>query len=85
MLTSSYLFDVCIFNSFAASNRSTTLAATFRKHEAEKRRAYEERICKVEHGSFTPLGFSSYDGMGKALISIWLTYLVKSGVPHIQR
>ena len=58
-------FDVRIFNSFAASNWSTTLAATFRRHEAEKRRAYKERICKVEHGSFTPLVFSSSGGMGK--------------------
>jgi len=42
-------FDVRVFNSF----RSTTLAATFCMHEAEKRRAYEERIHEVEHGSFT--------------------------------
>ena len=59
-------FDVRIFNSFAASSRSTALAATFRRHEAEKRRAYEERIREVEHGSFTPLVFSSSGGMGKA-------------------
>ena len=56
-------FDVRIFNSFAASNWSTTLAATFRKHEAEKRHVYEECIREVEHGSFT---FSSSGGMGKA-------------------
>ena len=72
------------FYSFAASNRFTTLAATFRRHEAEKRRAYEERIREVEHGlehgSFTPLVFSSSGGMGKAAtttyksISIWLNY-----------
>ena len=59
-------FDVRVFNSFAASNRSTTLATTFRRHEAEKHRAYEERIREVEHGSFTPLVFSSSGGMGKA-------------------
>ena len=59
-------FDVCVFNSFVTSNRSTTLAAAFRKHEAEKRCAYEERIREVEHGSFTPLVFSSSGGMGKA-------------------
>ena len=28
--------------------------------------AYEERIREVEHGSFTPLVFSSSSGMGKA-------------------
>jgi len=85
--TSSHFFDVHIFNSFAASNCSTTLAAAFRSHEAEKHHAYEEHICEVEHGSFTQLVFSSYGGMGKAAtttykyLAIWLTYLVRSGVP----
>ena len=58
-------FDVRVLNSFAASNRTTTLDATFHRHETEKRRAYEERIREVEHGSFTPLVFSSTGGMGK--------------------
>ena len=59
-------FDVHVFNAFAESNQSTSLAATFRKHEGEKRRAYEERVREVERGSFTPLVFSSLGGMGKA-------------------
>ena len=59
-------FDVRVFNAFAESNQSTSLAATFRKHEGEKRRAYEERVWEVERGSFTPLVFSSLGGMGKA-------------------
>ena len=59
-------FVVRVFNSFAASNRSTTLAATFHRHETEKGHAYEERIREVEHGSFIPLVFSSSGGMGKA-------------------
>ena len=59
-------FDVRVFNAFAESNQSTSLAATFRKHEGEKRRAYEERVREVERGSFTPLVFSSLGGMGKA-------------------
>ena len=56
---------VRLFNVFAESNQSTSLAATFRKHEGEKRRAYEERVWKVERDSFTPLVFSSSGGMGK--------------------
>ena len=40
-------FDVRVFNAFAESNQSTSLAATFRKHEGEKRRAYEERVREV--------------------------------------
>jgi len=59
-------FDVRIFNSFAASNQSGSLAAIFRRHEAEKHRAYEERVREVEQGNFTPLIFSSSGGMGKA-------------------
>ena len=35
-------------------------------HEGEKRRAYEQRVCEVEFGSFTPLVFSTSGGMGRA-------------------
>ena len=59
-------FDVGVFNDLADSNQSSSLAATFRKHEGVKRRAYEERVREVERGSFTPLVFSSSGGMGKA-------------------
>jgi len=59
-------FDVCVFNAFAESNLSSSPAATFRRHEGEKRRAYEERVREVERGSFTPLVFSSSGDMGKA-------------------
>jgi len=59
-------FDVCVFDSFAASNRSASLAAIFCRNEAEKCRAYKERVREVEHGSFTQLIFSSSGGMGKA-------------------
>jgi len=60
-------FDVRVFNSLAPSNRSTTLSAAYRKHEQEKRRAYEERVREVEHGCFTSLVFSTSGGMGKAV------------------
>ena len=61
-------FDVRVFNDLADSNQSSSLAATFRKHEGVKRRAYEERVREVERGSFTPLVFSSSGGMGKLLL-----------------
>ena len=35
-----------------------------RKNELEKKRAYEERVREVEHGSFSPLVFSAAGGMG---------------------
>ena len=46
------------------SNRKTTTAACYRRHELEKWRAYERRILEVEHGSFTSLEFSTSGGWG---------------------
>ena len=37
----------------------------YRRHEAAKKRAYEQRIREVEHSSFTPLVFSASGGMGQ--------------------
>ena len=65
-------------NGFAESNVSFCSAATFRRHEGEKRRAYQERIREVERGSFIPLVFSSARGMGKAAT---LSNLSSSRVP----
>ena len=36
--------DIRVFNPSAKSNRSTTLKYTYRRHEQEKKRQYEERI-----------------------------------------
>ena len=36
----------------------------YRKQEKEKKRAYEEQIREVEHGSFSPLVFTTAGGMG---------------------
>ncbi len=57
-------FDVRVFNPLAPSNRNQSQAATFRKHEMEKKRAYQQRIQDVEHSSFTPLVLSVTGGMG---------------------
>ena len=51
----STFFDVRIFNSHTPSNCTTSTDACYRRHEREKRRAYEQRILEVEHGTFTPL------------------------------
>ncbi len=58
-------FDVRILNPNAPSYRGTKLSACYRRHEREKRRAYEQRILEVEQGSFTPLVFSTSGGMGR--------------------
>ncbi|MDD9818414.1 MAG: hypothetical protein OXU61_09830, partial [Gammaproteobacteria bacterium] len=57
-------FDVRVFNPYAPSNNQTP-SVCYRKHEQEKNRAYEQRICEVEHSSFTPLVFSATGGMGR--------------------
>ena len=57
-------FDVRVFNPYAQSHRSSTLAQCYRRNEQEKKRSYEERVREVEHGSFSPLIFSTSGGLG---------------------
>ena len=57
-------FDVRVFNSFAPSNCKSSSQSCFRKHEQEKRRAYEARVIEVEHGTFSPIVFSTCGGCG---------------------
>ena len=65
-----HFFDVRVFNAFAESNQSPCPAVTFRRHEA-KHRAYEECVCEVEPGSFTPIVFCSGNMHGR---SVTVTY-----------
>ena len=58
-----HFFDVRVFNPLAPSNCRSSLTATYRQHEATKRRAYEQRVREIEHGSFTPVVFSATGGM----------------------
>ena len=37
----------------------TSIKAVLRTHEMEKKRKYNRRIMEVEHGSFTPLVFTT--------------------------
>ena len=57
-------FDVRVFNPFAQSHRNTSLPQCYRRNELEKKRAYDERVREIEHGSFSPLVFSTSGGMG---------------------
>ena len=56
-------FDVRVFNPLAPSYSDQTLKAAHRTNEMNKKREYAERVLKIEHGSFTPLVFSSLGGM----------------------
>jgi len=46
-------------------NRKTDISNCYRRHEAEKKCAYEQRIREVEHSTFTSLVFSATGGMAK--------------------
>lgn len=58
-------FDVRVFYPNAASNYSASLQSSYRKHEAAKKREYNQRVLEVEHGVFTPLVFTTTGGMGR--------------------
>ena len=55
-------FDVRVFDSAAPRLLHKSLKSIHQSHEQEKRRAYNQRVIKVEHGSFTPLVFSTVGG-----------------------
>ena len=57
-------FDVKVFNAYALRYRTQSLKSSFVANEREKKRHYNDRIIKVDHGSFTPLIFSMNGGMG---------------------
>ena len=57
-------FDVRITNETSDSQRDSTVASILRKHETEKKRQYNQRVLEVEHGSFTPLIFTTSGAMG---------------------
>ena len=56
------------FNSYTSSNCKLSSATCYRKHELEKRRAYERRIIEVKHGFFTPIILSTSGGWGLAVM-----------------
>lgn len=57
-------FDVRVFNPHAPANRQNKPTACYRKHENQKKRAYERRILEIEHSSFSPLVLSATGGLG---------------------
>ena len=57
--------DVRVFNPHAPTNSKSSISNCCRKHEAEKKHTYKQRILEVEHSTFTPLVFSMTEGMAK--------------------
>ena len=52
-----------VFNPHAPSNKSTLLTSCYKKHEREKKRAYEQMIPEIEHATFTPLVLAATGGL----------------------
>ena len=49
----------------AARYVNQDLSKSFETNEKEKKRADNERIQNIEHGTFTPLVFACTGGMGR--------------------
>ena len=64
-------FDVRVFNPLAPSNSHSSITATYRQHEREKKHRYEQRIREIEHSSFTPLVFSTTGGLAPAATTFY--------------
>ena len=54
----------CAHAHLSGASAAVCVRTCYRKNELEKKRAYEERVREVEHGSFSPLVFSAAGGMG---------------------
>ena len=48
-------FDIRVTNTNCSSQASMSTEKIYKKHEAEKKRNYNQRIMQIEHGTFTPL------------------------------
>ena len=57
-------FDVRITNADCSSQVTSPVKSVLRKHELEKKRNYNQRIIQVEHGTLTPLIFTTSGAMG---------------------
>ena len=68
-------FDVRIFEPTASCYSKMKLSSAHEKNEREKKRKYEERVLNIEHGTFTPLVFTTSGGMSQ-LTQIFYSRLV---------
>ena len=57
-------FDVRVTNADCASQQNSSVKAVLRKHENLKKNEYNRRVMEVEHGTFTPLIFTTTGVMG---------------------
>jgi hypothetical protein len=57
-------FDVRVTNVNCDSQKNDRISNILRKHEQEKKRSYNKRVMEIEHGSLTPLIFTTSGVMG---------------------
>ncbi len=58
-------YDVCVTNADCKSQRNSTVKSILRSHEQRKKREYNRRVIEVEHGTLTPLIFTTSGVMGQ--------------------
>jgi hypothetical protein len=75
-------FDVRVFNPFAKSHFNTKLETVFDKNEQQKKTEYNERVIRIEHGSFTPVVLSAYGGFGRETGRFVSTLISKIAEKH---
>ena len=61
-------FDVRVLHPNAPSYRSADLEKLYKSHEQEKMRKCNSRVITVDGGSFTPLIYTTFGGMGPQAI-----------------
>ena len=54
-----------MFDPNASRYLNTSIQQCYTINEKERKRNYNERILQIDHGTFTPLVFSLYGGMGR--------------------
>ena len=64
----SAFFDVRVCHPNAVSYRDLEPQQIYRIHENEKKRLYSKRVLDIEHGTFTPLVFTTTGRMGKGCL-----------------
>ena len=79
-------FDVRVFNPHTSSNYQPSPEVCYRKHENEKRRAYDQWVKEIEQGTYASLMFYATRGMGPAARTVYkrLASLIseKTGQPY---
>ena len=78
-------FDVRVFNPLAPSNSHSSITATYRQHEREKKRRYEQRIREIKI-PLSPLWFSrqlvALPPLQPRFTKGWLQCSQRNGINH---